>query len=260
MSSYNGNLYTLRAPSRELLPRTTIFLYGTDRYLLSDTLYSVACHTDQQLEVIVLHDGLVSPATYRILAEAPASLPLQLLETEQPRGLARAVNAMLKHLESDFVLILEAGDTLHTDLSAMTEELLNADEDTLGVYGDLELGNRLLRGESSASPHRLLALLHEQARIAPPLLRREALLDNGRMPTDYPSEGWLLPDTALVLHLLHAGRLAYHRNILIRRPLRPLDAHQKQDERALLNVLLRRTAKRSALSVSSLSNRTSQGT
>ncbi|MGB8955385.1 MAG: glycosyltransferase family 2 protein [Tumebacillaceae bacterium] len=254
MSSYNGNLYTLRAPSGELLPRTTIFVYGTDRFLLSDTLRSVARRTDYQLEVIVLHDGPVSPATYRTLAEAPASLPLRLLETEQPRGPARAVNAMLMHLESDYVLILEAGDTLQTNLDTMTEELLDADEETLGVYGDMELGSRLLHGESSASPHHLLALLHEQTRIAPPLLRLEALLDNGRLPTDYPSEGWMLPDTALVLHLLDTGRLSYVPNILISRPPRPLDAHQKRDERALLNLLLRRTAKRCALSFPCESN------
>jgi Glycosyl transferase family 2 len=253
MSSYNGNLYTLRAPSHELLPRTTIFLYGTDRFLLSDTLHSVARHTDHQLEVIVLHDGPVTPVTYLTLAGAPASLPLRLLETKQPRGPAKAVNALLKHLESDFVLILEAGDTLHTGLDEMAEELLDADEATLGVYGDLELGNRLLHGDWSSSPHRLLELLHEQTRIAPPLLRLDALLDNGRLPTDYPGEGWLLPDTALVLRLLDAGTLIYDPRILIRRPSRRPDPHQKQDECALLNVLLRRTAKRCGLAFPSAS-------
>lgn len=250
-----ANVYTLRAGSDDLLPLVTLLLYRAGDAPLDRTLVSILSQTDVDLEIILLQDGQAPSDVTRLLQEWPLAVPLYLLETAYPCGKARCVNLGLIHATGDTVLVLEAGDELAEDaLGTMVEELDQSEPTVLGVYGNLEfwqpprLGDALLTtlgGEMSNDRYWLLSLLEQQKRIAPPLVKTAKMRELGGYPIHYPSQGWLLADTAFVLSLLTSGQLNYLPDIHMRRNLSLTpDVWEDEDEQRILQLLLRQAAKR----------------
>lgn len=243
---------TLRSGARNLLPRTSILLYGRDANGFRKTLDTLKRQLNTRMAVTLLLDDPHLDPDDTLPGKWPRSLPLHTLTTDIPCGKAKLLNLALEHLRGDYLLVLEAGDDPDLDLiSSLEHKLSSTDDATIGAYGDLELWSqgpsprllRTCRGERSANRRRLAARLKQQTCIAPPLLELDTLRRIGGYPTDYPGEGRLLSDTALVLRLLESGNLAYVHDATIRRPC-PNNRRLKQDESNLLNVLTRLSLKK----------------
>ncbi|HEU4962337.1 MAG TPA: glycosyltransferase family 2 protein [Bacilli bacterium] len=244
---------TLRSGAHNLLPRTTILLYGREAALLNQTLNNLRRQLHGECAVFVLADNPRIQSADLLPATWPRTLPLVHVQPNIPCGKAKLVNLALENVRGDYLLVLEAGDDPDHDLLSNLEyNLSRADDETVGQYGDLELWDnnaspprhiRTCRGERTASRRRLLARLGKQTWIAPPLLRLDAVKRVGGYPTDYPGEGRLLADTALYLRLLRQGRLNYDPDLSIRRMYHP-NRRLRQDESNLLQVLLRLQKKR----------------
>jgi hypothetical protein len=248
-----AHVYTVRAGSDDFLPLVTVLLYWPSHLPLASTLASILQQTDVDLEIILLQEGQAPNLLNLPLLDWPETVPLYLLESDYPCGKARLVNLALDHVQGDFLLVLEAGDELAEDaLGTMVEELDQSEPGTLGVYGDIELWHpdefehelETLTGELSNNRFWLLARIEQQKTIAPPLVRTETMRRLGGYPTHYPSQGWLLADTAFALALLQEGKLDYLPAISLRRFSALRDGTLAEDERCILQLLLRQAAKR----------------
>ncbi|MGZ4133750.1 MAG: glycosyltransferase [Tumebacillaceae bacterium] len=214
---------------------------------------SILQQTDVDLEIILLQEGQAPSLHELTQLDWPETVPLYLLTADYPCGKSHLVKLGLEHVHGDYLLVLDSGDELAEDaLGTMVEELDQSEPGTIGVYGTVELYHSHEWGESLETLHgdlsnhrfRLLSLLEHQKGIAPPLVRTETMRRLGGYPTNYPSQGWLLADTAYVLALLVEGRLDYLPEISMRRAATPTDPFLAEDEQRILQLLLRQAAKR----------------
>ncbi|ARU63400.1 hypothetical protein CBW65_22205 [Tumebacillus avium] len=248
-----ADLSTLRFRAKDLLPTTTLLLYGQDNTLLKKSLQSIQRQQGVILDCLLLADDPHFEPGDLPLKHWPERFNLRVLRPSIPCGKSRLVNLALPHISGQNALVLQAGDRFERrEIALMEKKLAQAPPRTLGVYGNLELwdhtpqGDRVTRtvtGADTRSKTRFLSHFKKDHRIAPPLLPAKFLKKTG-YPTEYPSEGFLLADAAFTLSLLRSGSLAYHPDLCIRRYTDcELALFQKEDERRILNVLLRKTAK-----------------
>jgi glycosyltransferase involved in cell wall biosynthesis len=252
-------LSTLRSRAKDLLPTTTVLLYGQDSTLLKKSLQSIKRQQGVTLECLLLADdpkydpGDILPKNW------PERFSLRLLKPSYPCGKSHLVNLALPYISGRHALVLQAGDRFEREeIAAMEQKRDQSASETAAVFGDLELWKstwqgdcitQAIPGSPAESKRRFLARISRDHRLAPPLVSAKLLKKIG-YPTDYPGEGYLLADTAFLLTLLGETTLEYHADLCIRRSvdayIGPLH-HQKEDERRILNVLLRQTAKQLGL-------------
>ncbi|ASS74839.1 hypothetical protein CIG75_07505 [Tumebacillus algifaecis] len=248
-----ADLSTLRSRAKDLLPTTTVLLYGQDDTLLKKSLQSIRRQQHVTLDCILLTDDPHYEPGQLPLKHWPERFALRHLKPDFPCGKSRLVNLALPHISSRHVLVLQAGDRFERDeIALMEKKLALAPPHTAAVFGNLELwesspqGDRITKALPSImtrSMRRLLNHLKREHRLAPPLLPAKLLKRIG-YPTDYPGEGFLLADTAFTLALLQEGTLEHHADLCIRRYTNTeLACFQKEDEKRILHVLLRQSAK-----------------
>ena len=105
--------------------------------VLQRTLDSVSCQTFQQIEHLII-DGASKDETVRI-AEAyqeKVSYPV-IIQSEPDQGLYDAMNKGLHKATGDYLVFLNAGDTLHAEdtLETINCQLSTADSPAV-IYGD----------------------------------------------------------------------------------------------------------------------------
>jgi hypothetical protein len=251
-----AHVYTVRLGSDNLLPLVTVMLYWPSHLSLAASLASILRQTDVDLEIILLQEGQAPNLLELSQLDWPETVPLYLLTADYPCGKSHLVTLGLEHVHGDYLLVLDSGDELAEDaLGTMVEELDQSEPGTVGVYGTALLchphewgeSSETLYGDLSNNRFRLLSLLEQQKSIAPPLVRTETMRKLGGYPTNYPSQGWLLADTAFVLTLLPEGKLDYLPEISLRRFAAPTDPFLAEDEQRILQLLLRQAAKRLSL-------------
>lgn len=257
MNIISTRQYTLRSDTSNLLPKTSVLLYGTDPVRMQRSLPGLAAQTHDSFEVILLHDGPLLPS-FLTVSRWPRRVRLSLVTADTPCGPAKLLSAAEHAVRGEEALVLQEGDRLDPDeLSKMSRKLEGAPAATVGVYGDLEVWEgtdrqqrfmRTLKGEPSPSRRKLLQRLARQPGLAPPLVRMSAWRRAGGYGADYPGEGFLQSDSAFLLSLLGEGRLQYDPNLYVRRTLPPQSKARLQDERMVLNVLLRQASRRLGLS------------
>ncbi|TCP54686.1 hypothetical protein EV586_104307 [Tumebacillus sp. BK434] len=248
-----ADLSTLRFRAKDLLPSTSLLLYGLDNTLFKKSLQSIQRQQGVSIDCLLLADDPYYDPGALSLKHWPDRFSLRVLTPSIPCGKSRLVNLALPHINGRNALVLQAGDRFERgEIALMEKKLAKAPSRTVGVYGDLELwentpqGDRVIRtvaGANTRSKTRFLSRFKKEHRTAPPLLPAKLLKSIG-YPTSYPGEGFLLADAAFTLSLLRSGTLDHHPELCIRRYAASEPAlFQKEDERRILNVLLRQTAK-----------------
>ncbi|MFD2169113.1 hypothetical protein [Tumebacillus lipolyticus] len=246
--------HTLRPRVKDLLPTTSVLIYGQDSTLFKKTMLSLSRQRNVSLECLLLIDEPnFNLRSLSITKQWPRRFALSLLLADSPCGKSHLVNLASSHITGQHTLVLQAGDRFEkNEIAAMERKLSEAPAQTIGVFGDLQLweysqnGDRIKRtiaGFDFHSAQHFLSELSCEHRLAPPLVLTDHFKQHG-YPTDYPSEGYLLADTAYVLSLLENGMFEYHPDLCISRyHSAELPLYKPEDEMHILNILLRQTAK-----------------
>ena len=118
-------------------PCVSVIVRTKDRpRLLAEALESLRRQTYTDFEVLLVNDGGSPPA--REILEPPPGRGLRVLDTEPPRGRARALNTGLKNALGRYVAYLDDDDLFHPDHLATLAGFLDGSDQYRAAYTDVE--------------------------------------------------------------------------------------------------------------------------
>lgn|GEM_PF-4713090 len=199
-------------------PKISILMsvYNEERYIqwsLSTALKQI----DIPFEVVVI-DDCSTDQTFNILREwEEKDSRLKVIRMNRNVGKAKAMNEGLKHCSGEYIFELDADDWLDRDALRKSVEIFEqVDQKIACIYGDRRVWTELsdgnldyqsvIHGEQVSSIH---DYIKKMIPYGPRVYRRTALEDVGGWPWQYPSEGRLYEDVALLIRLLQKYQLHY---------------------------------------------------
>jgi glycosyltransferase involved in cell wall biosynthesis len=165
-------------------------------------------------QVLIIDDGSTDHS-YKELEKWSAHSGVEIFRKENG-GKARALNELLPHIQTDFVLEMDADDWLDPDaLPMIRKHLLNLSDDVMVLYGNLrtwkQKGTGILQymGIRKGYPvNSKRELISYQFPLGPRIYRSSALKTNG-FPVIEFEDGRMYEDVSVLNHLLKRGRLVY---------------------------------------------------
>lgn len=166
-------------------------------------------------QILVIDDGSTDQS-YKEL-EKWRSFPEVKVFRKVNGGKARALNELLPHIESEYVLELDADDWLDPDaVSVILSHLKNLSNDVVVLYGNLrnwkqrETGALTYKGIRKGNPvESTKELLSYKFPLGPRIYRTASLKQNNGFPISSFENGRMFEDVSILYQLLNRGRLLY---------------------------------------------------
>ncbi|TCN27846.1 glycosyltransferase family 2 protein [Mesobacillus foraminis] len=208
--------YQKKFPFVEKTPSISVILahFNMEQYV-GTAISSCLLQIFQADQVLIIDDGSTNHS-YKELEKWSAHSGVEIFRKENG-GKARALNELLPHIQTDFVLELDADDWLDPDaLSIIRKHLLNLSEDVIVLYGNLRTWKQrgpgslqykgIRKGHPVSSKRELTSY---QFPLGPRIYRSTALKTNG-FPVIEFEDGRMYEDVSVLNNLLKRGRLVYN--------------------------------------------------
>jgi glycosyltransferase involved in cell wall biosynthesis len=197
--------------------------YKTAQYI-AETLDSVLAQTFTDFEIIVVNDG--SPDTPELEQVLQPYVSRIHYIVQSNRGLSGARNTAMRVARGEYVAFLDSDDVWETNYLAVQVDMMRRDPTITVLYpnaitfGDPQRAGRLFMDmHPSTGPVTFERLVTQQCNVMVAVLaRREAVVAAGLFDESLRSS----EDFDLWLRIIRrGGRIAYHRQPLVRSRLRP---------------------------------------
>jgi hypothetical protein len=196
-------------------PSLSIFIsnYNMEDYV--ETAIA-SCHFQSVAadQIAIIDDGSTDRSLDRIKTWADEA-KIQLF-TKHNEGKAKALNDLLPHITSTFVLELDADDWLDADAVAVIKQRLrNLPSEAAVLYGNLRKWKEMngdVRFKTTAKDRSIKSkaeLLNYRFPLGPRIYRTSALRDAGGFPVISFQEGRLYEDVSVLLRLQGQYQLQY---------------------------------------------------
>lgn len=203
-------------PSREKQPSIAVILssYNMKQYIEAAITSSVWQHEPAD-QILIIDDGSTD-GSYELLEKWKNHPKIQLFRKENG-GKARALNMLLPHVRTDFVLELDADDWLDPDAFAtIKRHLRDLSNQATVLYGNLKVwkqmssGDIQFKGIQKGRPvNNKQELLAYRFPLGPRIYRTSCLIENGGFPVIDFEDGRLYEDVSVLNDLLKKGPLQY---------------------------------------------------
>ncbi|GAB4075124.1 hypothetical protein GCM10028778_26270 [Barrientosiimonas marina] len=196
-------------------PSLTVIMpaYNMAAYVQTAVASTLLQH-DQPDQLLIMDDGSTD-ATHERLQRYSQDRRVQLFQQENS-GKARALNRLLAHVTSDFILELDADDWLDPDaISVIKTHLARLPADRAVLYGNLRLWKQLsgtvqfkqlARGMPVSGRNDLLAYRFP---LGPRVYRTSLLKRKGGFPVSDFADGRLYEDVSTLNRLIKHHRFQY---------------------------------------------------
>ncbi|MFV9510021.1 glycosyltransferase family 2 protein [Tepidibacillus sp. LV47] len=196
-------------------PLVTILLafYNQKKYIM-DAIKSVLRQSYSNWQLILLDDGSTDGSQRRIQNKIKDKRIIYK-RFQYNRGKARVLNDGLKLADGEFIMELDGDDWLFPDaLLSFIEYTKKLSSNVSLVYSNYitvkKANNKKVKKIVINRPFvNRIDWIKEFFVPTPRFYRKEALIDIGGWPTDYPSDGRLYEDVAIVFKLLNQYQMAY---------------------------------------------------
>jgi len=187
--------------------------YNEKKYMMK-AVESVVKQTYPYWQLLLLDDGSTDETLQYVHARIKDK---RIVYKKYPynRGKGKVLNEGLKLAAGDYIMELDADDWLVSDaLLSLVTYIEELPTDVALVYSDYitvkkNRTNILQKKVRLKSIEHRLDLVSDFFVPTPRFYRREALVNIGGWPTDYPSEGRLYEDVAVIFQLLKEYKMAH---------------------------------------------------
>ncbi|WP_152657834.1 glycosyltransferase [Oceanobacillus sp. CFH 90083] len=197
-------------------PSLSIFIsnYNMEKYV-ETAVASCLLQNEQPEQVLIIDDGSTDNS-YHQLQSWNDRKPVSLF-SKKNEGKAIALNQLLAHVTSDFILELDADDWLDPDaVSVIKKYLADLTKDVSVLYGNLRKwkqleGDVLFKGITKGSMiHGRADLLSYPFPLGPRIYRTLSLKKVGGFPVIPLNDGRLYEDVSVLNQLIRSNRFQYH--------------------------------------------------
>ncbi|ALX49249.1 glycosyltransferase family 2 protein [Lentibacillus amyloliquefaciens] len=175
---------------------------------------SCLLQNEQAEQLLIMDDGSMDNTQQRLQCYRGHSRVKMF--SKENGGKARALNALLPHVTSDFILELDADDWLDPDaVSTIKKHLAGLPEDVSVLYGNLRKWKQLqddvmFKGHANGTVVRgKKELLSYRFPLGPRIYRTSLLKKEGGFPVIDFADGRLYEDVSVLNRLLKKGRFQY---------------------------------------------------
>ncbi|WP_010529273.1 glycosyltransferase family 2 protein [Lentibacillus jeotgali] len=187
--------------------------YNMERYVQT-AVSSCLLQNEQTEQLLIMDDGSTDDSRQR-LERYCGNASVQLFSKENG-GKARALNALLPHVTSDFILELDADDWLDPDaVSVIKKHLTKLPDDVAVLYGNLRKWKQLeedvmFKGIAKGRPIKgRKNLLAYRFPLGPRVYRTSSLKRRGGFPVIDFADGRLYEDVSVLNRLIDHYRFQY---------------------------------------------------
>lgn len=187
--------------------------YNMEKYV-ETAVTSCLMQTEQAEQLLIMDDGSTDNTRQRL--KQYSDNPRVQVFSKKNGGKARALNAVLPHVTSGFVLELDADDWLDPDaVSVIKKQLADLSADSSVLYGNLRKWKQLkdvvqYKGVAKGIP---IAgrkdLLSYRFPLGPRVYRSSTLIKEGGFPVIDFADGRLYEDVSVLNQLLKKGAFQY---------------------------------------------------
>lgn len=195
-------------------------VYNEGEYLV-EAIESIINQTYQNLELIIIDDASTDNTLEIIKKYAAINCTIKVLKMKKNKGKATCLNWGLKRVQGKYVFEMDGDDWVEP--AALAELVRFAErqpEDVVYFYTDRRVYRQnngelkfrhISKGVPFVNKYKMLSTLKA---FGPRFIRTFALKNIGGWPTNYPSNGRLFEDFALVVRLLDEYKFAYLPKVL----------------------------------------------
>ncbi|WP_339062225.1 glycosyltransferase [Tepidibacillus marianensis] len=190
-----------------------IACYNDQKYILH-AIKSLLNQTYPNWELIILDDGSTM-SSHRLQSYIKGLKNVQYKRFSYNQGKAKILNQGLKMAKGKYILELDADDWLHkTAVESFISHARGISNSVAIIYSDYvtvkKIGKKSIKKLVKARPYiNRMDWVKDIFVPTPRFYRKQALLDIGGWPTDYPSEGQLYEDLAIIFRLLNGYGMSY---------------------------------------------------
>lgn len=197
-------------------PSLTVLIsnYNMEQYV-ETAIASCLLQNEQPEQVLIMDDGSTDNSSHQ-LKQWNDGKQVRVFEKKN-EGKAIALNHLLPHVTTDFILELDADDWLDPDAISIIKKLLaNLSRDVSVLYGNLRswkqlVGDILFKGVTKGNIiNGRTDLLSYRFPLGPRIYRTSALKRIGGFPVITFKEGKLYEDVSVLNQLIQHGRFQYH--------------------------------------------------
>lgn len=188
--------------------------YNMEDYVAT-AIRSGLLQTDEPNQILLMDDGSTDQSRHIMNRFHDGDLVRFFSKSNE--GKARALNDLLPHVTSEYLLELDADDFLDPDaLAVIKKQLPKLTEDTALLYGNFRRWKEteeglLIKGMSKGRPVRDEAdLLTYRFPLGPRIYRTELLNEAGGFPVIPFKEGRIYEDVSVLLRLIKKYRFQYY--------------------------------------------------
>lgn len=175
---------------------------------------SCLLQNEQPEQLLIMDDGSTDDTWQRL--EPYGGKPGVQLFSKENGGKARALNALLPHVTSDFILEIDADDWLDPDaISVIKKQLVDLPDNAAVLYGNLRKWKQkkddvMLKGLAKGIPVTgRKELLSYRFPLGPRVYRTSSLRQAGGFPVIHFADGRLYEDVSVLLRLIRHYRFLY---------------------------------------------------
>lgn len=187
--------------------------YNMENYV-ETALVSCLLQSEQPDQVLMMDDGSTDQS-YKRIKEWNREGRVKVFQ-QKNAGKARALNALLPHVTSDFILELDADDWLDPDaVSVIKKYLKNLAEDVAVLYGNLKKWKQqkegvIYKNVAKGKPVKTKAdLLGYRFPLGPRIYRTACLKAIGGFPVTAFKDGRLYEDVSVLIQLIQHYPFSY---------------------------------------------------
>ncbi|GGP09209.1 glycosyltransferase family 2 protein [Oceanobacillus neutriphilus] len=197
-------------------PSLTVLIsnYNMEQYV-ETAVASCLLQNEQPEQVLIMDDGSTDNSSHQ-LKQWNDGKQVRLFEKKN-EGKAIALNQLLPHVTTDFILELDADDWLDPDAIFIIKKLLaDLSEDVSVLYGNLRnwkqlVGDILFKGVTKGNIiNGRTDLLSYRFPLGPRIYRTSALKRIGGFPVITFKDGKLYEDVSVLNQLIKNNRFQYH--------------------------------------------------
>lgn len=188
--------------------------YNMEKYV-NTAIASCLLQSEQPEQILIMNDGSTDHS-FQQLEKWNDGAQIKVFH-KQNGGKARALNDLLPHVSSDFILELDADDWLDPDaVSVIKKQLIDLPKDTSVLYGNLRKwkqleGEVLFKGVAKGKEvNGRTELLSYRFPLGPRIYRTDSLKEIGGFPVIAFKDGRLYEDVSVLLQLSKDSQLKYH--------------------------------------------------
>ncbi|MFA1820909.1 glycosyltransferase family 2 protein [Virgibacillus oceani] len=210
LSKYNLEKVNTNAPALSVIMAN----YNMEKYT-GTAIESCLLQNEQPEQVLIMDDGSTD-GSYRPLLQWHDGEQVKVFR-KQNEGKARALNDLLPHVTSAFILELDADDWLDPDaISVIKKQLVHLPKDISVLYGNLRKwkqleGDVLFKGiAKGAGINGKKDVLSYRFPLGPRIYRTSLLKRQGGFPVTAFEDGRLYEDVSVLNQLIESSRFKYH--------------------------------------------------